>query len=60
MRFSDSISIDTRSKSRAQWFLAVDTAILQIFSEVFHYRLKKIISSAYITKLMVKPFHLVH
>ena len=41
------------SKPVPQWFLAVETAMLQICSTVFYYTLKKLNSQAYITK----PYH---
>ena len=40
----------TLSKPVPQWFLAVETAKLQIYSVVHYYTLKKIISQAYTTK----------
>ena len=38
------------SKPIPQWFLAVETAMLQIYSTVYYYTLKKVNSHAYITK----------
>ena len=40
----------TLSKPIPQWFLAVETAMLQIYSTVYYYTLKKLNSHAYITK----------
>ena len=40
----------TLSKPIPQWFLAVETAMLQIYSTVYENTLRKIISHAYITK----------
>ena len=38
------------SKPIPQWFLAVETAMLQIYSTVYYYTLKKLNSQAHITK----------
>ena len=40
----------TLSKPIPQWFLAVETATLQIYSTVYYYTLRKLNSQAYITK----------
>ena len=40
----------TLSKPIPQWFLAVETAMLQIYCTVYYYTLKKLNSHAYITK----------
>ena len=40
----------TLSKPSPQWFLAVETAMLQIYSTVYYYTQKKLNSYAYITK----------
>ena len=40
----------TLSKPIPQWFLAVETAMLQIYSTVYYHTLKKLNSHAYITK----------
>ena len=40
----------TLSKPIPQWFLAVETSILQIYSTVYYYTLKEINCHAYITK----------
>ena len=40
----------TLSKPLSQWFLAVETAMLQIFSTVYEYAVREINSQAYITK----------
>ena len=40
----------TLSKPNPQWFLAVETAMLQIYSTVYYYTQKKLNSYAYITK----------
>ena len=41
----------TPSKPLPQWFLAVETSMLQIYSSVYDYTLRKINSQAYIAKL---------
>ena len=48
----------TFSKPIPQWFLAVETAMLQIYSTVYYHTLKKLNSHAYITKTYHegKPF----
>ena len=50
----------TLSKPVPQWFLAAQTAMLQIYSIVHNYSLTKLISQAYITKIYheVKPLPL--
>ena len=42
----------TLSKPIPQWFLAVETAMLQIYSTVYENTLRKINSHAYITKTL--------
>ena len=44
------IFFETLSKPIPQWFLAVKTAMLQIYSTVYYYTQKKLNSYAYITK----------
>ena len=48
--FKPIFSKKTLSNSIPQWFLAVETAIIQIYSTAYYYNLKKLNSYAYITK----------
>ena len=44
----------TLSKPIPQWFLAIETAMLQIYSTVYYYTQKKLNSYAYITKTFLE------